>query len=63
MVDTNINEKILEKLKKIAKTPEEISMCKELLMLELRWHEIENPPVKRDFMGLLDNHFPFGKER
>jgi len=62
MADTNINKKILEKLKKFA-TSEEISMCEQILNLELRWHGIEEPPFKRDFAQLLAHHFPFEGEK
>lgn len=62
MASNHINEKILEKLKKFAKTSEEITMCEQLLKKELIWYDIEEPPFKREFILIRDNYFPFEEE-
>lgn len=59
MIDTDINKKILEKLDKFAQNPKEFNMCKDLLMKELQWYDIEDPPFKREFIRLLNIYFPF----
>lgn len=59
MVDAYINEKILEKLNKFARNAKESNMCRQLLMKELQWHDIEDPPFKRDFIQMLNKYFPF----
>ena len=59
MTDTNINDKILKKLEKFSKNPSELKMCEQLLLKELQWFDIEDPPYKRDFPQFLNRFFPF----
>ena len=56
---SDINKKILEKLEKFSQNTTELEMCKELLDFELRWFNIADPPIKREFTRLLDRFFPF----
>ena len=56
---SDINRKILEKLEKFSRSTTELEMCKELLNKEIRWFDIADPPIKREFTHLLDQFFPF----
>ena len=56
---SDINKKILEKLEKFSNNTTEFDMCKQLLNSELKWFNIANPPIKREFSHLLDTYFQF----
>ena len=58
-MEANINEKIREKLEKFATTSKEVKMCEQLLVMELRWYNMEYPRFKADFTRILDDYFPF----
>ena len=62
MSETDINDKILKKLEKFSKNPLELKMCKQLLLKELQWFDIDDPPYKRDFSQFLNTFFPFNDE-
>lgn len=64
MAETNINEKIQEKLAKFATSHKEVKMCEQLLIRELRWYNMEYPKFKADFADILNGYFPFeGKDK
>lgn len=60
--NSQINEKILEKLAKFAKDKNELRLCESLLQKELLWNDIEEPPFRREFPLSLNRFFPFEEE-
>ncbi len=59
---SQINSKILEKIKKFSKDQTEFKFCEFLLQKELLWNDIEDPPFKREFLLSLDRFFPLKEE-
>ena len=59
---SQINSKILEKIKKFSKDQTEFKFCELLLQKELLWNDIDDPPFKRDFLQSLDRFFPLKEE-
>ncbi|WP_158641242.1 hypothetical protein [Candidatus Nitrosopumilus salaria] len=60
--NSQINSKILEKLEKFSKDKTEYKFCESLLLKELLWNDIEDPPFKREFPLSLNRFFPFDEE-
>ena len=59
---SQINSKILEKIEKFSKDKAEFKFCESLLLNELLWNDIDDPPFKREFPLSLNRFFPFEKE-
>jgi hypothetical protein len=59
---SQINSKILEKIKKFSKDQTEFKFCELLLQKELLWSDIEDPPFKREFPLSLARFFPLTEE-
>lgn len=57
-----INDKIIEKLKKFSKDKNEFRFCEALLQKEILWHDIDDPPFKREFPLSLNKFYPFNEE-
>ena len=57
--NSQINDNILEKLKKFSKDKNEFRFCEALLQKELLWNDIDDPPFKREFPLSLNRFFPY----
>ena len=60
--NSQINNNILEKLKKFSKDKNEFQFCEALLQKELLWNDIDDPPFKREFPLSLNRFFPYVEE-
>ncbi len=60
--NSQINSKILEKIKKFSKDKIEFNFCESILQKELLWYDIEDPPFKREFPLSLNRFFPLDEE-
>lgn len=58
---SQINDNILEKLKKYSKDKNEFKFCEALLQKELLWNDIDDPPFKREFPLSLNRFFPYSE--